>query len=63
MVWKIWLKAIKVKTDQQANDGEKQVNKVVINVKEWTGGHGFTSGISPKIIKHNYWVNELQLGN
>ena len=63
MVWEIWFKVTKVKTDQQASNDEKQVNKVVINVKEWTGGHGFTSGISPKIIKHNCWVNELQLGN
>ena len=49
--------------DQQASDDEKQVNEVAINVKEWTGGHSFTSGVSPKIIKHSYWVNELQLGN
>ena len=53
MVWEIWFKETEVKTDQQASNDEKQVNKVVINVKEWAGGHGFTSGISPKIIKHN----------
>src|SRR5664279_128226 len=60
IVWKILLKTIKVKTDQQASNNEKQVKEVVINVKEWTGDHGFTSGISSKIIKHNCWGNELQ---
>ena len=34
-------------TDLRANDYEKQVNGVVINGKRWTGGHGFTSGVSP----------------
>ena len=38
---------IKSKTKQRASDHEKQVNEVVINVKEWTGGHSFTSGVSP----------------
>ena len=32
--------------DQWSNDDEKQVNEVVTNVKRWTGGHGFTSGVS-----------------
>ena len=34
------------KTDQQASDGGKQVNGVVINFKRWTGGHRFTCGVS-----------------
>ena len=34
--------------DQRASDDEKQVNEVVINVEEWTEGHRFTSGVSPK---------------
>ena len=25
---------------------EKKVNEVVNNIKRWTGGHGFTSGVS-----------------
>ena len=33
--------------EHRASDDEKQVNEVVINVKEWTGGHSFTSGVSP----------------
>ena len=34
----------------------------VINLKRWTGVHGFTSGVSPinKILIR--WVNKLQLG-
>ena len=43
----VWLKAIKSEKEQRASDDEKQVNEVVINVKEWTGGHSFTRGISP----------------
>ena len=35
-----------MKTDQRASDGGKKVNGVVINVKRWTGGHRFTSGVS-----------------
>ena len=35
-----------MKMDQQESDGGKQVNGVVINGKKWTGGHGFTSGVS-----------------
>ena len=35
-----------MKTDQRASDGEKQVNGVVNDVKRWTGGHRFTSGVS-----------------
>ena len=37
-----------MKTEQRASDGEKQVNEVVINEENRTGGHGFTSGVSPK---------------
>ena len=37
---------IKSRTEQRESDDEKQVNEVVINVKEWTGGHSFTSGVS-----------------
>ena len=49
--------------DQKASEYEKQVNKIVNNVKRWTGGHGFTSGVSPinKILICR--VNKLQLGN
>ena len=36
-----------METDQRASEYEKQVNGVVINGKRWTGGHGFTSGVSP----------------
>ena len=36
----------KCKNDQRSNDDEKPVNEVVNNVKIWTGGHGFTSGVS-----------------
>jgi len=57
------LKTINVKTDQQASNSKKQVKEVVINVKEWTGGHSFTSGVSPKDNKQTCWVNKLQLGN
>ena len=35
-----------METDQCASEYEKQVNGVVINVKRWTGGHRFTSGVS-----------------
>ena len=35
-----------MKTYQRDSDGRKQVNGVVINVKMWTGGHKFTSGVS-----------------
>ena len=34
--------------DQRSSDDEKQVNEDVINVREWTGGHRFTSGVSSK---------------
>ena len=37
----------KIKKGPASDDDEKEVNKVVINVKEWTGGHRFTSGVSP----------------
>ena len=46
MVWKIIVIKTKVKTGQRASDDEKQVNKVINNVKEWTRGHSFTSGVS-----------------
>ena len=36
-----------METNQRARDCEKQVNDVVINIKIWTGGHGFTTGVSP----------------
>ena len=36
------------KKEQRASYDEKQVNELVINVKEWTGGHRFTSGVSTK---------------
>ena len=36
-----------MKMDQRASDDGKKVNEVVNNVKRWTGGHGFTSGVSP----------------
>ena len=32
----------------RASDDKKKLNEVVINVKEWTGGYRFTSGVSPK---------------
>ena len=32
--------------DQRASDGGKQVNGILINVKRWTGGYRFTSGVS-----------------
>ena len=35
-----------MKSDQWSNDDEKKVNEVVNNVKRWTRGHGFTSGVS-----------------
>ena len=35
-----------MKSDQRINDDEKQVNEVLNNVKRWTEGHGFTSGVS-----------------
>ena len=35
-----------METDQRSNDDEKQLNEVVNNVKRWTGGHGFTNGVS-----------------
>ena len=35
-----------METDHRSNDDEKQVNEVVNNEKRWTGGHGFTSGVS-----------------
>ena len=35
-----------MKSDQWSNDDENQENEVVNNVKRWTGGHGFTSGVS-----------------
>ena len=38
--------------DQQANDDEKQVNKVVFDEENRIGGHSFTSGVSPKNDKH-----------
>ena len=41
-----------IETDQWSNDDEKQVNEVVNNVKRWTGGHGFTSGVS-QLIKYS----------
>ena len=37
-----------MKIGQRASDDEKQVNMVVINEENRTGGHGFTSGVSPK---------------
>ena len=46
-----------MKTDQRSNDDEKQVNKVVNNVKRWTGGHGFTSGVSQIAVK---WAKRTQ---
>ena len=36
-----------METDQRANDYEKQIKGVVFNGKIWTGGHGFTSVVSP----------------
>ena len=33
--------------DQRESDYGKKVNEVVNNVKIWTGGHGFTSGVYP----------------
>ena len=39
---------IKSRMKQRASDDEKKGNEVVINVKEWTGGQSFTSGVSPK---------------
>ena len=52
-----------MKTAQRSIDDGKKVNKVVNNVKRWTGGHGFTSGISPinKILILR--INKVQLGN
>ena len=47
-----------MKTDQRANDYEKQVNAVVINGKRWTGAHGFTSGVSQVNKISMRWVNE-----
>ena len=44
----------KCKSDQRSNDDEKQVNEVVNNVKRWTGGHGFTSGVSQVNKKRSY---------
>ena len=41
-----------MKTEQRASDDDKQVNKVVINEENRTGGHSFTSGVSPKTNKH-----------
>ena len=41
-----------MKTDQRASDGEKRVNVVVINGRRWTGGHEFTSGVSPQDKMH-----------
>ena len=35
-----------METDQRSNDDGKQINEIVNNVKRWTGGHGFTSGVS-----------------
>ena len=45
-----------METDQRASEYEKQVNGVVINVKIWTGGHGFTSGVSP--IKNTHMMGK-----
>ena len=50
-----------MKSDQWSNDDKKQVNEVVNNVKRWTGGHGFTSGVSQVNKICMLWVNELQL--
>ena len=36
-----------METGQRASEYENQVNEIVDNVKIWTGGHGFTSGVSP----------------
>ena len=41
------LEVMKRKKERRASDDEKQVNEVLINIKEWTGGHSFTSGVSP----------------
>ena len=41
-----------MKTEQRASDDEKAANVVVINEKNRTGGHSFTSGVSPKNNKH-----------
>ena len=38
---------MKSKTEQRASDDEKQVNEVVINEENRTGGHSFTSGVPP----------------
>ena len=36
---------------------------VAINRKRWTGGHGFTSGVSQVNRTIIWWVSKLQLGN
>ena len=51
-----------MKTNQRASEYEKRVNKVVNNVKIWTGGHRFTSGVSPKDKSTNMFGEQIIAG-
>ena len=41
----------------------KAIKEGCIYEENRTGGHGFTSGVSPKENRHALRVNKLQLGN